>query len=139
MKKLLFHSESYNSLVLNIGILFIRLYFGLTMAFAHGLKKVPPSEKFIGYITSLSLPLPEVMAWCAGLSEFFGGIFIALGLMTRLCGASWIATMFVAAFVAHASDPFSKQEPALGFLVIGLFLFLSGAGKFSIDAMISKK
>lgn len=139
MKTLLFHCEKYQSTKLNISLMLMRLFFGLSMAFAHGLKKVPPQEGFIKYITSLSLPLPEVMAWSAGLSEFIGGLFIAIGLGTRFFGATWVITMFVAAFVAHADDPFGKKEMALSYLIVGIFLLLSGPGKFSIDAMINKK
>jgi putative oxidoreductase len=139
MTKILFHCEHYQSVALNAALLVLRLFFGLTMAFAHGLKKIPPAPGFVGYMNKLSLPLPELMAWCAGLSEFAGGILIALGLATRISSASWIVTMGVAALVAHGADPFQKKELALSYMVVGLFLFLTGGGKFSVDGLITKK
>ena len=139
MRNLVFHCEKYQSFNLNVSLLIMRIFFGLTMAFTHGLKKVPPTDGFIGYLSSMSLPMPTALAWSAGISEFIGGIFIAIGLGTRFFSATWVVTMFVAAFVAHAADPFAKKEMALSYLVVSVFLLLSGAGKFSIDALISKK
>lgn len=139
MKRIIFHNEAYSSFALNLGLLILRVYFGLAMAFAHGLGKVPPKAGFVGYLTSMSLPMPTVMAWGAGLSEFLGGLFLALGLATRLSSASWIVTMGVAAFVAHGSDPFKKTELSLAYLAVGVFFFLTGSGKFSIDGLINKK
>ena len=80
------------------------------MAFAHGIGKVPPSDGFIGFVGKLGFPAPDFFAWAAGLSELVGGIFIALGLMTRVSGFFLLQTMLVAVFLAHGDDPFGKME-----------------------------
>ena len=139
MQSLLFHCERYQSFALNVGLLIMRLFFGLTMAFAHGFGKIPPPDALVGFIASKSIPFPGLMAWAASLAEFGGGIFIALGLATRLSTIPWIVTMMVAAFVAHGADPFAKKELALSYLIVGVILFLTGPGRFSIDALIVKK
>ena len=42
--------------------------------------------------------------------------------------------MFVAAFIVHLSDPFSRMEKAILFLAVFVFFFMiSGPGKYSID------
>lgn len=138
MKKILFHCENYSSTALNGGLLLLRVTFGLTMAFAHGLGKIPPGEQFVGGVANMGFPLPIVFAWGAALSEFFGGVFIALGLATRLAAASWVGTMGVAALIVHAADPFMRKELAFAYLVVGLFFFIVGAGKYSVDGMINK-
>lgn len=138
MKKLLFHCENYQSTALNGAILLLRLSFGLTMAFAHGLGKIPPSSQLIDGVTGMGFPMPIAFAWAAALSEFLGGLFIALGLATRLSALSLSITMSVAAFIVHASDPFRVKEMALAYLVVAIFVFIAGPGKYSIDGMINR-
>ena len=139
MKRLFFHAENYSSLMLNVGLLSLRVGFGLTMAFAHGLGKIPPKDGFIGYLGSMGLPAPLAMGWMAGLSELVGGLFIAIGLATRWSAASLTVTMAVAFFMAHGADPFQKKELSLMYMITFLVLFLTGPGKFSIDGLINKK
>ena len=136
MKKLIFATTDYSNLNTNIGLLIFRLFIGLTMAFAHGLGKIPPSEGFMGYVASLGMP--GILAWGAALSEFLGGIFVALGLGTRLSSLSIAFTMFIAAFMAHAQDPWSKKEFALLYMFSAIMLAFVGPGRFSVDRFIKK-
>lgn len=139
IKFLISNGNLDNQLKSQLGVLVLRLFAGLTLAFAHGLGKLPPHEQFVGFITSLGLPAPSLMAWAAGLAEFLGGLLVAIGLLTRPAALSVIVTMVVAAFMAHGSDPFQKKEMALLYLVIYLAIFLMGPGKLSLDHGISKK
>jgi putative oxidoreductase len=75
----------------------------------------------------------------AVLSEFVCSILIGIGLGTRLATLPLIATMSIAAFVAHADDPFGSKEKALLYLVIYLVLFLVGSGKYSLDQYLFNK
>lgn len=109
------------------------------MATLHGLGKTPPSEKFLMGVTSLGFPLPIVFAWAAALSEFLGGIFLALGFLTRPVAILLSITMLVAAFGVHLSDPWDIKESSLIYLVISLVFACRGAGRFSIDAFFNKK
>ena len=63
----------------DLGLLLVRLAFGLAMALAHGLGKFPPSEKFIAGAASLGFPAPELFAWLAVIGELVGGFAIAIG------------------------------------------------------------
>jgi putative oxidoreductase len=47
--------------------------------------------------------------------------------------------MTVAAFVAHAGDPFQKRELALFYSIAAVTLLLAGAGRYSLDALIARK
>ena len=49
----------------------------------------------------LGMPLPELMAFLAGATEFFGGIAILIGLATRWFSIPLMFTMIVAAATAH--------------------------------------
>lgn len=116
----------------------LRMFAGLSMAFGHGLGKVPPSEGFINNLDGQGLPLAFVFAWAAGLSEFLGGLFLALGFTTRLAALFMTMTMLYAGLIHHGADPFSSKEKALLYAAIGLFYTLRGAGKYSVDRVISK-
>ena len=134
INKLLFtNGEFINSTSGHAGLLILRLFAGLTMAFAHGAGKIPPNEQFIGFLEVLGLPMVIVFAWLAGLAEFLGGILVAIGLLSRPAALSLMVTMLVAAFLAHANDPFQKKEMALLYFFVFLLVFLMGPGKYSLD------
>ncbi|MBL7543027.1 MAG: DoxX family protein [Bdellovibrionaceae bacterium] len=132
-------SQNANPTLDSLAVAVLRVFVGLTMAFSHGLGKVPPPEQLIGGLESMGFPMPVFFAWCAGLAEFAGGLLLALGLLTRPSALFMAITMAVAAFVAHAADPFQKKEMALLYLFISLFFFIYGAGKWSLDAKLLKK
>lgn len=137
MKNLIFGpSNSVNGFMPQLGLLVLRLGTGLTMAWAHGLGKVPPPDRMVETVAGLGFPLPVVFAWAAGLTELVGGLFIALGLATRLSSALMIITMGVAFFGAHAADPFQNKELSFVYLFCSIALFLFGPGKWSIDSRI---
>ena len=61
-----------------------------------------------------------------------------LGLLTRWAAIPLLITMLVAVFMIHIDDPFGKMEKGLMFGSFFLALFFTGAGQFSIDALIGK-
>jgi putative oxidoreductase len=130
-----------NRLVQNpdLGLFLFRVFVGLAMAFAHGLGKVPPSDQLTQGLAGMGFPLPVVFAWAAALAEFAGGLFIALGLFTRHAAFFLAVTMSVAAFIAHAADPFQKKEMALLYLFASIMLIFTGPGRLSLDSIIRKK
>ena len=123
----------------DVGLLLLRLGFGLALAFGHGLGKLPPSQGFIDTTAGLGFPLPTLFAWAAGLSEFVGGLLLALGLLTRPAGLFVAVTLGVAAFVQHAGDPFGDRELALAYFVVGLAFAVMGAGRYALDAAIRRR
>lgn len=122
--------------VADLGLALLRVFAGLSMAFGHGLGKLPPSGKFLEGVGAMGFPAPTVFAWAAALSEFGGALLVALGLFTRLGAAGVAFTMGVAAFVAHAQDPFGRKEMALLYLAIMVCFLLVGSGRFGLDALI---
>jgi putative oxidoreductase len=122
----------------NIGLFILRVSLGLMMISMHGWGKLmnfgAKSATFpdvIGLGTQVSLSL-------AVFSEFFCSIFLIAGLLTRWASLPLIATMGVAAFIHHASDPFQVKEKAILYLVGFVVLFFTGAGEYSIDKLIKK-
>jgi len=137
--KFLFGGPGAGSKLADIGLAAFRLFTGLAMAFAHGINKVPPPEGFIEGVGEMGFPAPFVFAWLAGISEFVGGLLVAVGLLTRPAALAVLGTMFVAAFISHAGDPFGERELALLFMFAALFLTMAGGGRYSADALIGTK
>ncbi len=124
----------------NIGLLIFRVSISAFMMFGHGLGKFQKllSGDEIKFLDPFGLG-PLFSFSLAVFAEFFAAGLIILGLFTRISSLSLIITMAVAAFIAHAGDPFSKQEKALMFLASYVLLFLIGPGKYSLQTWMNKK
>ena len=85
----------------------------------------------IGLGTTFSLAL-------AVFAEVLCSILLIIGLGTRLAAIPLLITMLVAVFIIHANDGFDKQEFALLYALIYLTIAIIGAGKYSLDYLISK-
>ena len=78
--------------------------------------------------------------WQTGVAvfvEFFGGIAIALGLLTRLSAFGIITVMIVGIWVAHLNNGFYPTYDTYGYqlCLIGLayVLLFTGGGNYSLD------
>lgn len=69
-------------------------------------------------------------------AEFICAVFVLIGLGTRVALIPLIINMCVVVFVAHADDPFGRKELGLFFLISFVVLFLTGAGKYSLDRKV---
>jgi putative oxidoreductase len=139
MRDLLKRSVSIEPLHSDAALLVLRLGAGLMMAFGHGIKKVTGLDRFIDSVTRHGLPLPELLAPAAAISELVGGLLLALGLFTRAAASFVLITMLVAAFWVHSADPFGKKEMALLYACTMITLLLAGPGKWSLDAKLFRR
>lgn len=131
-----FFSTLEDSSLADLGLAVLRIGFGLSLAFGHGLGKVPVSEGFIAGTAKMGFPMPALFAWAAALSEFVGGLFVALGFATKPSAVFITITMLVAAFIRHAEDPFGRKEKAIIYALIAFYFIFKGAGKYSLDNII---
>jgi len=119
----------------------IRIFAGI-LILLHG-KMVFDSQIMKGMAESLSkdmgMPFPLLMAYFAKGSEFFGGLLLALGLLTRFATIPLIITMTVAAFVAHHGQITGDGEHAFLFLLIFVAFFFIGPGKWSVDYLLKRR
>ncbi len=114
-----------------------RLVFGLTFA-SHGLDKLQHFSE-----TAAHFPAPFGMSGniAVGLSifgELVCGLAFAFGFLTRLALLPMIFTMIVAFTTVHGGSV-SGGELAFLYLVIFILSWFAGAGKFSVDGVISSK
>ncbi|MBI4668713.1 MAG: DoxX family protein [Elusimicrobia bacterium] len=132
----------------------LRLALGIIF-FAHGAQKLFGWFHGTGLTATIAnfksyLGLPAFLTVIAVFTEFFGSIFITIGLMTRLCALGLGFVMTVAIFKVHLANGFFLNwfgtpakghgiEYNLALLAICLTLFLGGAGKFSLDEFTAKR
>ncbi|MGD9590399.1 MAG: DoxX family protein [Pyrinomonadaceae bacterium] len=138
VKTILFGGESGLSYAANAGLTLLRIFTGIALAFAHGIGKLPPGEGLVNRAGEIGFPAPAFFAWAAALSEFAGGIFLALGLFTRISSFFIAVTMTVALVGVHGADPFNVQEKAFLFLFIAIAFLLKGSGDWSVDSFLRK-
>lgn len=80
---------------------------------------------------------PELSLILSAFAEGICGLLLIFGVGTRLVTIPLIINMAVAVFFAHAGDPFGRKEKAVLFLLLFVFLFLTGGGKYSLDQKLS--
>ena len=131
-------STSISVLHANICLLLVRVTVGGIML-VHGIPKL--NKLTSGGEIKFADPFgfgPQISLGLAVFAEVICSIFIILGLGTRLAAIPLIITMAVAAFYAHANDPFATKEKPILFLIIFVMLMVFGSGRYSIDRMMTK-
>ncbi len=122
----------------NEGLVVLRISFGL-MYMAHGLPKLlagPERWTGLGEFVGIGL-FPTFFGFMAAFAEFFGGLFLVLGLFFSPALILLILTM-IGATVAHisAGDPLNSILHPLKGLFVFIALLLLGPGRPSLDAAL---
>lgn len=92
-----------------------------------------------GAFTHMGVPLPGVMAPLIAVLEMFGSIALVLGFLTRPLAFAFACDMLGAILFVQLKNGFSHFE--LEFLLLGasVALFFTGAGGFSVDALLDRR
>lgn len=140
LKKILSTDDSLTGIIL-------RLASGIILA-AHGAQKL--FGWFGGYgldatgqwMESIGLAPGFLMALLAGSAEFFGGLALIVGFLTRPAAIISAFTMVVAIVSVHIGNGLFMSnngfEFALSLLAITMALAIQGGSRFSIDSYLSK-
>lgn len=137
IRSLLFGSATTNSTAADFGLMFLRVCTGLALIYSHGYSKLADPNKFInGAVAALGFPAPTFFGWAAILTEFVGGILLAIGLMTRPAAFMILCVMLTAFFGIHANDPFKVKELAAMYAIIAVAFMFFGSGRFGFDWLI---
>src|ERR1700751_354062 len=124
--------------------LLVRLYWGWQLA-QSGWGKLHHLGHVTEFFASLGLPMPAQTAVFIACVEFFGGIFLALGLFSRITALVLTVNLTMAyvigdreALLSFFSDPdkFVAAAP-FAFLVVALIVLIFGAGRISLDTALS--
>lgn len=131
-----------------LAALILRVPVGIILI-AHGAQKL--FGWFGGYglegtgqwMASIGLEPGYLMALMAGSAEFFGGIALVLGLLTRPAALVVAFTMVVAIITTHLSNGLfmsnNGYEYALTLLAASLALMIQGGGSLSADKQLSSR
>ena len=133
-------------LVVRIALAWIFIYYGAAKLFGafpesggpHGLH-----ETAIFMSQGAHLRPGEFFAVLAGVTEFGGGIAMALGLCTRLAGLALFGDMVMAIITVTGAEGFNPAGSGTGYQLnvaiaaLALVAVLIGAGRFSVDALIA--
>ncbi len=135
---------------MSFGLLILRIALGVIFI-AHGGQKAfglfggHGIEGFASHMGNMGMP--AFMAYVAAYTEFFGGIAVIAGLLTRLAGLGISCVMIVAIWKVHGPNGLFLNgmcEPgkghgyefAMALLAMALCLVFTGAGKISLDGFI---
>ena len=131
-----------------IAALVLRAPVGIILV-AHGAQKL--FGWFGGYglegtgqwMASIGLEPGYLMALMAGSVEFFGGLALLFGLLTRPAAAVTAFMLLVAIFSVHISNGLFNSnngyEFPLALLAASLALSIQGAGRYAIDNSLAEK
>jgi len=128
-----------------IGLLILRLGIGLIIA-AHGAQKLfgvwggPGMAKWTQSVQRLRIRPAQPWAWVAALSEFGGGLLLALGLLSPLGSLALMGAMLVAIATVHLPKGFWVSKGGFEFnlsLIAGAAaLAFTGPGSYSLDGAL---
>lgn len=126
---------------MEIGLLILRMGIGIMMAY-HGYSKITGGpEAWVGLggvmgIFGINF-FPAFWGFMAAVTEFFGGIFIALGLFTKPTALFLIITMFVAASLKfNSGGGLFEASHAIELGIVFLSLIFIGPGRYSIEKKV---
>lgn len=132
-----------NAFRTDLGLAVLRLTTGAIFA-THGAQKlfVYGFGGVSGAFGGMHIPAPGITGPLTGLVEFFGGLALVFGLLTRLAGFGLAITMLGAIAFVHLANGFFAPtgfEYPLALLGANVAVALAGAGRFSLDALIARR
>jgi putative oxidoreductase len=122
--------------LLRTGVGAIFIAHGAQKLFIYGIAGVT------GAFGQMGVPFPGITGPLVALLEFFGGIALLVGLLTRLAGFFLAVDMLGAIFMVRLHGGFflpSGMEFELALGLASMALALTGAGNFSLDYAVANR
>lgn len=121
--------------------LFARIVTGYIFLLS-GWRKLHDLPHMIENFTGWGIPFPHILTPFASGVEFFGGLFLLLGLLTRI-SAGALGIIMIVAIRAAKWDGVDSLETLLGFdeteyLALFLWLAIAGPGLLSLDHLLQR-
>ena len=126
-------------------LLLIRLYWGWQLAGA-GWGKLTNVAATARYFAEIGIPMPTANAVLSGCGEFFGGLFLLLGLASRATALVLVINMLVALLTAHLDEARAVltapakliTAPPFTHLLVSLIVLLFGPGYLALDTLVRR-
>jgi putative oxidoreductase len=123
----------------DLGMVILRVVGGITLAL-HGLNKFRGGLSGVaGWFDSIGMKPGRFNATMAASSETFGGLALALGVLTPFAALAIVGTMTVAAWVEHRGHFFildNGWEYTMIIALIAVVVATVGPGEWSIDGAL---
>ncbi|MDH3670863.1 MAG: DoxX family protein [Gammaproteobacteria bacterium] len=125
----------------------IRFFSGLFLV-PHGAQKLfgwfgGNIDGTAGFFAKIGLEPALPLAYLVGATEFFGGLFVAIGLLTRPAAVAAAVLLLVAAFYVHLGNGYfwnkGGYEYPLLWAILMIGIFFRGGGELSVDQAIGKE
>jgi len=128
---------------INLGLTILRVVVGVIFL-AHGSQKlfVFGFAGVTGAFAQMGVPAAGILGPFVAFVEFFGGLALISGLLTRLASLGLMSTMIVAISLVHLKGGFfapTGVEFPLSLLGSTLLLAITGAGAWSLDGLIGSR
>jgi putative oxidoreductase len=121
----------------SIGLLLLRL--SMVFFVLAGWMKITNISATAGFLGTIGIPAPELMAWVLAIVELVGGLAVLLGVMTQIFGVLLAFTMLVAIVTVTMKAGAPLFDYTVVYMLVSLALAFTGPGKFSIKAIAKEK
>ncbi len=125
-----------------VAVTVLRVMVGVILA-VHGAQKLMDIPGTMQGFAHLGIPYPQYAVYLAIAGEFFGGLGIVVGLLTRVAALGAMCSMAVAIGYAHIGHGLLAKnggwEYPLVLALVALYFVTHGAGPASVDAYIARK
>jgi putative oxidoreductase len=128
-------------------LLFVRIVIGW-LFLTNGWLKLMNMSGAVSYLTSLHVPKPDFWVWPSMLAELLIGITLILGIATRYASLFTFVYLIIATTLAHryweypaaqAGNQYAHFCKNLALMGGALGLYLTGAGRFSLDNLLRNR
>lgn len=100
----------------------------------HAGQYLAPMQSFNQFVVHLGLP--GWLGYVSTVTEFVGGLFLVVGLLTRFWAFMVAANMVVAIITVNRHHGYAGSEYSLALVVMSLMLVAAGSGALSLDRRI---
>lgn len=106
----------------------------------HGWPKIQDPMRLVGMVEGLGFTPGAFWAVALAATEFFGGLLLVLGLLTRpaALGATIVLLVTVYFHWIVQSQGWAGAEKSILWAAMTFLLFVRGAGAFSVDARLRR-
>lgn len=139
MSRKLFLLESFGRYA-DWGLLLLRVQAGAFLVYGvqDNVLSTDRMEEFSFFLAENRFPVPDIMAPVSVYLQFICGVTLTIGVLTRWTGIIIAVHFIVALIMVHWAQDFRGWWPAIVLVGIGLQYTLTGAGRFSVDALLAR-